>query len=76
MKEFFKYLIKNPKRLRVFLIPITMLVLLYFYLFTDDKVNVYIKIGCGAFMVFILFLLILQRWREYNGWEGLFGRKK
>ena len=75
MKDFLKYLIKNPKKLRVFLIPTVMLVLLGFYLFPDDEVNIYIKIGCPVFVVFILFLLILQRWREYKGWEGLFGRK-
>jgi putative effector of murein hydrolase LrgA (UPF0299 family) len=74
MKDFLKYLKENPRKLRVFLIPIVMLVLMYFYLFTDDEVNIYVKIGFGTSMVFILFILILQRWREYKGYEGLFGR--
>lgn len=75
MKDFLKYLKNNPKRMAIFLIPIIMLVLLSIYLFPDDQVNLWVKIGSFSFVLLVLFLLILQKWREYKGWEGLFGRK-
>jgi hypothetical protein len=75
MKEFIKDLIKNPKKLLIFLIPIIMQVLLVIYLFPDEHASTSLKIGSSVFMALILFLLILQRWREYKGYEGLFGRK-
>lgn len=75
MKDFVKYIFKNKGKLFflsfVTLFAITVIAIL----FSDETTSNLLRIGATLFVSLIGFLGYLHVWREYKGYEGLFGRK-
>lgn len=70
-------LIKNNKGKVAFLAFINLFVLAAnLTVWFDGTMSPGLITGILVFVTIIDALAILQVWREYNGWEGLFGRNK
>lgn len=75
MKAYLAHLKKSPWRLTIIVLVLLVNLLAFYYLFIADGLgNIWLNIGIQAFLLLVLYLLNLQKWREFNGWEGLTGR--
>lgn len=75
MVDFLKH-IWNRKGKFFFLFFITVFTGLVLYtIFSDDETSLGLRIGTPIFLGIVEFLSFYQVWREYKGYEGLFGKK-
>lgn len=76
MKDYLKHLWSRKGKLALLIGVLIFTVLAETTLWSDDQASIGLLIGASAFFGLIIFLLNLQAWREYKGYEGLFGRNK
>lgn len=75
MVDFLKH-IWSRKGKFFFLFFVTVFTGLVIYtIFSDDETSLGLRVGAPIFVGIIEFLSFYQVWREYKGYEGLFGKK-
>ena len=75
MKDYLKHLWSRKGKLAILIGVLIFTGLVEYNLLSDEKTSTGLIIGASAFFGIVIFLLNLQAWREYKGYEGLFGRK-
>ena len=75
MKDYLKHLWSRKGKLALLIGVLIFTGLVEYNLMSDEKTSAWLIIGASAFCSLLIFMLNLQAWREYKGYEGLFGRK-
>lgn len=74
MKDFFKHIWDRKGKL-IFLLFVSVFTGLVLYTVFDGESSLALRIGISIFLGILEFLSFYQVWREYKGYEGLFGKK-
>jgi uncharacterized membrane protein YobD (UPF0266 family) len=75
MKDFLKHIWDRKGKL-IFLLFVSVFSGLVLYtIFSDDTTSFGLRLGTSVFLSVLELLSFYQVWREYKGYEGLFGRK-
>ena len=75
MKDYLKHLWSRKGKLALLIGVLIFTGLVEYNLLSDEKTSTGLIVGASAFCGLLIFMLNLQAWREYKGYEGLFGRK-
>ncbi len=75
MKDLLKHIWDRKGKL-IFLLFVSVFSGLVLYtIFSDDTTSFGLRLGTSVFLSVLELLSFYQVWREYKGYEGLFGRK-